>query len=170
MSSHESEDAEPPEPPGSGSVRLNHQLIAAIGAGDIRAVRRALKAGANPNTSSNGYPLLTVAAVSRANDIAQALLDAGADVEARDNSGMTALMYLASIGSTDEHVLMFDALVAHGADVNATSAAGLRAADYTASLMNRWMALRLVSAHAEGAKPATRETLRTLQRHGSLGR
>lgn len=167
MSTHESEAA---KPSGSNPSRVNQQLIAAIGAGDIRAVQRALSAGADPNTYSDGYPLLIVAAVSRANDIAQALLDAGADVEARDNSGMTALMYLASIGSTKEHLLMFDALVARGADVNATSATGLRAADYAASLMNRWMAPRLVSAHAEGAKPATRETLRSLQRHGSLGR
>ena len=53
-------------------------------------------------------------------EIAKLLLDAGADVEARDESGNTPLMNAASYGA----VMVLKVLLARGADINATDADG----------------------------------------------
>jgi ankyrin repeat protein len=47
-------------------------------------------------------------------DILQSLLDAGADINAKDTAGYTALMWAAGLGHTDTVKLLLD----HGADVH----------------------------------------------------
>ena len=65
------------------------------------------------------------------------LLDRGADVDARDRYGQTALMIAAHAG----HREVVEALIAHGANLNTTAKYGLSA-----------LMLTLVAGHAEVAR------------------
>lgn len=60
--------------------------------GNIEAVRLFLSAGMPPDKKSEGLPPLVEATRRGHTDIALALIDAGADVNAQDDRGATALM------------------------------------------------------------------------------
>lgn len=93
----------------------------------------------------------------RRNDVSTlaALLAAGADVDARDRHGQTALMLAARHGRRELAAL----LVAHGADLDVTAKYGLSA-----------LMLAVVNAHAELARDLARAGAdRTLTGNGAPG-
>jgi ankyrin repeat protein len=102
-------------------------LLDASVRGDAVAIRLALAKGADANRRYEGAdkdlagmtPLM-LAARSGTFDSVNALVDAGADVDARTATGVTALMLAA--GSSAEHTL--EALLSAGADLNARTDSG----------------------------------------------
>ncbi len=95
----------PPEPDQARSDRapviaprqeqpLSSSLLTAIQRGDKSTVNEYLNRGTSPNEiMANGAPLLKNAVVSSAMPVAELLLSRGADVNARDASGKTALFW-----------------------------------------------------------------------------
>ncbi len=93
------------------------ELLEAIRKDDNEGIGRLLGAGANPNESDPefGAPVLTWAARYGDPKIIKQLLDKGADVNARDRDGYTALHSAAFLG----HYRAVELLVQSGADANA---------------------------------------------------
>ena len=83
--------------------------------GSLSRMRLLHFAGANINSRSNGDMPLFVAAGEGRSDIVRYLLEEGADVNAREKLGDTALTEATYYG----HVALVKELLAHGADVNA---------------------------------------------------
>lgn len=102
-------------------------LAAAFGGPD--AVRTLLELGADPNQRSrnalNNTPLHACAAISHSVEMARMLLDRGADVNAVQHGGFTALHSAAFNGSTD----LVRLLLARGADRNLRTDDGQTAVD-----------------------------------------
>lgn len=113
------------------SQRREAPLIAAVEAGDSTILELLLKAGADVNRKpqENGPTPLMIAARSgcKINAI-RILTDAGAEMEARDAQGMTALMHAAKAGDLN----CVNALLRAGADVDATDNAGNKAINHAA--------------------------------------
>lgn len=87
---------------------------------DTAAVKVALQAGANPSGRIRGNPYLALAATHCLKDMAYALVEKGADVNAATYGGWTALMG-ASDNRCEEIVKL---LIAKKADVNAKTRQG----------------------------------------------
>jgi ankyrin repeat protein len=83
--------------------------------GSLSRMRLLHFAGANINSRSNGSMPLFIAAGEGRSDVVRYLLAEGADVNAREQLGDTALTEVAYYG----HVALVKELLAHGADVNA---------------------------------------------------
>ena len=99
---------------GQPSLRGN-ALAAAVVAGNVPAVRKALAQGANPNScDADGHPALMLAPNAAT---ATVLLDAGAKVDYLGRGNVTRLMDAARNGQDDIAQL----LLKHGAAVNARS-------------------------------------------------
>ena len=81
-----------------------------------------LEVGADPGrpTGDAGYTPLMLATANHAQDLAQALIKKGADVNAHNSGGVTALMIAAANGRAD----MVELLVRAGANVDAQSERG----------------------------------------------
>jgi TonB family protein len=95
-------------------------LMDAILAGDKARIQAALAMGDKiTDADASGWTPLMYAAGSYSSSGEEALLQAGADVNARSKRGETALMAGAAIGMADED------LIHAGADVNATNDAGM---------------------------------------------
>jgi len=98
-------------------------LIEAIENGNLKAAQSALKNGADANTRERRIPyrkaLMMVAAEGK-EDLALLLLEYGADVNAIDSDGHTALMEAANFG----HLNVVKFLLEHGANVNAAATVG----------------------------------------------
>jgi uncharacterized protein len=112
--------------------RLDGSLLTGARTGDYRAVEAALGSGANPNARdpdprSDGPTPLIYALKMLDERGALALLKAGADVNARDNSGWTPLMV--ATGKGDENVGMVLRLLQAGADREAEKWDGKTALD-----------------------------------------
>lgn len=88
--------------------------------GNIEAVRLFLSAGMSPDEKNDGLPPLLEASRRGHSEVALALIEAGADVNARDAYGVTAMMFAAICGSTE----VIDRLTEAGADVNAQDLGG----------------------------------------------
>ena len=86
--------------------------------GDVALVQEFIRSGADVNESCRpwhgGLSLLIRAIVSGYKDIALALLEAGADVHAKDSNGWTALHWACAMGSKE----MVEALINRGSRVN----------------------------------------------------
>jgi ankyrin repeat protein len=92
-------------------------LIEAIKNGNLEAAQTALKNGADPNERERCIPyrrFLMIAAAEGNEDIAKLLLEHGANVNAPDVDGNTALMNAASFG----YLNLVRLFVEHGANVN----------------------------------------------------
>jgi ankyrin repeat protein len=88
--------------------------------GDLAAVQRDLANKVDPNTSVGDDPVLFAAVRSGRLDVVEALLNAGADVNARDKTlGNTALMIAAG-----HHNDLIKPLVAAGAHIDAQNNIG----------------------------------------------
>ena len=83
--------------------------------GNIEAVRLFLSAGMSPDEKNEGLPPILEASRRGYSEVALALIEAGADVNARDAYGVTAMMFAAICGSAE----VIERLIDEGADVNA---------------------------------------------------
>ncbi len=150
-------------------AKVNRQLFLALYPCSVEAVKKALAAGANPSAKDDlgmGRPALAEAIISGKRSVVQLLINAGADVHAKDDyQGMNVLTYAANRGLTDivgdlieagvhpdetnangftplmyaavnEATRMIDVLVAYGADVNKTDNDGRTALMHMAEYGN----------------------------------
>src|SRR5689334_7763490 len=80
----------------------DYQLLVKSLEGDTPAVRSLLQQGVDPNTppgpNDRGMTALMFASWKGNNDIVRLLVQAGADINAKSNSGATPLMYAAMSG------------------------------------------------------------------------
>jgi hypothetical protein len=131
---------------------LSAQLVEAAKRGDLASVRRLLAKGAEANAKDPkmGIPALVYAASGSHLPVVEALLAAGANIEARDLVGGTALIVAASAGRTP----VVQALVGKGANVNARTRNG-QTALMLAALQGHRDTVR--SLLALGADPGIRD-------------
>lgn len=107
--------------------RQKFQLLALAAGGDNDLVFSVLlAAGADPNSVDNGEPALFNAIHARRWSRVDALLKAGADIDAPGQTGSPPVIYLAKI---NEYAAVED-FIARGADVRAKDRGGLTLADY----------------------------------------
>jgi ankyrin repeat protein len=130
-------------------------LLYAAGHGSAPAVKLLLEKGANPNTSyerenlvRNGPIALTkltplMMAPTSSPEAIQMLIDAGANVNARDGRGMTPLMFAAA--SDKPNLAILRILLKAGADQDVQSAIHQRARDWAAKF-NQPEVMRLLGA------------------------
>jgi ankyrin repeat protein len=88
--------------------------------GSLTRMRLLHFAGANINSRSHGYTPLAIAAGEGRSDVVRYLLAEGADVNARERLGESALTEAAYYG----HPALVGELLSHGADINAVGADG----------------------------------------------
>ncbi|MEU6710330.1 ankyrin repeat domain-containing protein [Nonomuraea sp. NPDC046802] len=125
------------------------QLYRAALDGETETVGRLLASGADPNKASEGedggLPLCAAAARDR-EEVAAVLLEAGAEVDGREDGGWTALLWAAANGS--DHTARV--LVGAGAEIDVTNDVG----DTPLTLAARRGALGVVQVLLEaGASP-----------------
>ena len=103
----------------SGLPKFNEQrqryFTQATVDGSLNRMRLLHFAGANINSRGNGSAPLFIAAGEGRSDVVRYLLAEGADVNAREQLGDTALTEAAYYG----HEALVNELLAHGADINA---------------------------------------------------
>ena len=92
-----------------------NDLITAVAYQDLDKVKNLVEAGVDINyqEESAGATALIMSAMYNFGDIARYLIEKGADISIKNNTGHTALM--ASAGSSEE---VFDLLVANGSDMS----------------------------------------------------
>jgi ankyrin repeat protein len=143
-------------------------LILAVESGNSSAVKFLIAKGANVNAVTvdrfeqvkNGpldlgkFTALTEAATENKLDMVRALLDAGADINARDVRGMTPLML--AIGTDHQDPEVISALLLKRPDVDAKSLSGETALDWARKFGDRWIidALKRAGAIESPAKAA----------------
>ncbi len=105
-------------------------LMLAIGEGEIEGIIAELDAGADPNEpneSGKETPLTAVSTEAKGNvEIAQLLIERGADVNIKNSEGRTALMYAAE----RNHIDYMNLLLKEGAEVNVQDYQGMTALMY----------------------------------------
>ncbi|GET27099.1 acyltransferase family protein [Prolixibacter sp. NT017] len=124
IGSQKSATAEPEQPAKQVEVKANPKvsLHEAIVLGDMEAVQQHIASGSDLNikeSSGGSSPLMTAATFGR-NEMAMALIEAGADVNFRNNNGSTPLHTAAFFCRTE----IVKALLAHGADTSVKNNAG----------------------------------------------
>ncbi|MFB3884843.1 MAG: ankyrin repeat domain-containing protein [Thermodesulfobacteriota bacterium] len=77
------------------STTAADELCEALNNGDVDTVQRMIEKGANINTrcDSKGQTLIMIAAFNANPSIVKMLMDKGADINAADRNGKTALMH-----------------------------------------------------------------------------
>jgi hypothetical protein len=117
-----------PEPPTAKVVESEISIHEAAWEGNIKAVEQHLASGTDVNAEDDLYgdtPLLWAAGFGH-KEVAALLIAKGADVNAKDDTGMTPLNYAAIGGHTE----VTELLIAKGADVNAKAADGVTPLDW----------------------------------------
>ncbi len=99
----------------------NLRLLHAAGRGDADEVEKGLSAGANVNAEKDGWTPLMLAARNGHAEIAKLLIEANADVYAKNQNGFTPLMFAAE----DGHAEIVKLLIKAKADVNAKNQNGV---------------------------------------------
>lgn len=140
---------------GPDKSSANDRLEAAYLASSPAEMRAALKDGANPNLCLEDSPLLCSAAAMGDIDAVEALLTAGADVNARGMLGLTPAMVVAWIGRNPEHSQVLERLIQAGADLSLREPGGRTALDLTRDIPNKTAMQILERAHAPSGRPAT---------------
>lgn len=97
------------------------------------------------SADERGFPPLVMAAYYDGAETVKVLLDAGADINARDRSGNTALMGATFKGYERTAGL----LISNGADVNARNYNGATALIFTATFRQTEIAKQLIKAGAD---------------------
>ncbi|PZD70711.1 hypothetical protein C1752_10226 [Acaryochloris thomasi RCC1774] len=115
-----------PESFASKSASTKPALIEATLAGDVGEVRSHLQSNADPNTTHNTNTALTYAARDGYTEIAQLLIDAGAEVNWIDREGVTPLI----LASLKGHTKIAQLLLHHGADKTVIDQWNRTALDY----------------------------------------
>ena len=108
---------------GAGSENFGDPLHNAAFRGDITSVRDLLENQSVPvdrRTAYGSYTALVLAGYTEHTNIVALLLDKGADVNAQDDMGMSALHCATYYGRTDTARL----LIEHGADLSLTNSCG----------------------------------------------
>jgi uncharacterized protein len=107
------------------STIFGGKLTKAAYKGNADEVEQLLKNGANPNERQMGITALMTACNRGHVDVVRILLEKGADVNAKDWEGWTALMAAAAGAAHDDNrnkeeecLEIVRLLIAHGADVN----------------------------------------------------
>ena len=122
----DAEDVEPtsdkvqePEPEASENTKKEEALLTAVKKGDLKAVKKAIKDGANPECRNKfGFTPLVLAALSGNVAIGTYLIeDANANVNAKNNVGMTAL-HVATVGDHAEFIRLLIGAGANSEQVN----------------------------------------------------
>jgi uncharacterized protein len=134
------------------SVDGGSLLLSAAGAGNTQLVQELLDRGAPVNyrqPQSEDTPLLLLAGNTEQTDNARILIQRGADVNARNWMGQTALFHAATGTNTG----MIELLVAHGADPNIRDGEGRTALTTASSLCQYWNIKALLT---HGADPLIR--------------
>ena len=122
-------------------------LVAAVMRNDTAEAIRLLAAGANPNEARLvGFPAIFFPVVFRNSELFHAMVAKGADVQARDASGSTALMWAAFNDAGDP--LMVEELLRLGVDPNAKNQAGETALTWAARRGNTRVVTALAKAGA----------------------
>lgn len=99
-------------------------LVMTAGSGDLETLKLFVEAGYSVNTTDAGIPAIVNAASNGHGDVVLYLIEAGADVNAADEVGTTALMRIASKCDQTEAVR---ALLKAGAKVEGVTAGGANA-------------------------------------------
>ena len=105
-------------------------LHEAVVEGNLEAIRQHIATGSDLNEqdpSGGASPLISAAAFGRT-EAAKALIEAGADLNYRNNNGATALITAAFLCHTE----IVELLLEHGADQNARNNAGATALESVA--------------------------------------
>ncbi len=118
----------------------------------------------NQKTIYRGMTLLMLACHSRSNYLLPELLSAGADVNAADDYGMTALMYAAS----KENMVAVNFLLGNGADKTARSSEGKDYEDYLREPDKRDTA-QLLADRTNADSPASGKSPGMVAGHKSFG-
>jgi len=123
--------------------QINRMLIVAVDHRNIRAVKRLLQLGADPNCRDrygmraltvslydgvSGIQLLQFPFYSHSHEIANVLLTRGADVNGRDTDGRTPLMRMSELGAPNEVA----SILGKGAKANAVDSSGSSALHWAA--------------------------------------
>lgn len=116
---------------------IDEQLVEAVDAVNLDEVHKAIAAGANVNVKvEDEMPLIQLVALRGDADLVKALIDAGANVDARDGDDRTALILNSWVGSSEGQLKALEHLIAAGANVNATDARGRSGLDGAAMFRN----------------------------------
>jgi ankyrin repeat protein len=92
-------------------IQDERDLYEAVEQNDFDEVKRLLDLGASPNTDDDGWTVLMLACAEGYKEIAELLIDRGAEVNAKDEDGNTAL-YFATL---EEHEDIIELLKENGA-------------------------------------------------------
>ncbi|TAL38913.1 MAG: ankyrin repeat domain-containing protein [Alphaproteobacteria bacterium] len=130
------------------SKSREEQLLQAIQFDKLEEAERLLTAGADPNAKSGvwGRPLLLAAARKQNGAFVRALIGTGADVNARSNTGETALM--AAVRQGYEGNIRY--LLSKGANAALTNAEGQSAADMSEKILEQ-NRMHMLSQALDGA-------------------
>ncbi|WP_054849042.1 ankyrin repeat domain-containing protein [Vulcanisaeta sp. JCM 14467] len=117
---------QPSQPP--PTISLDQQLLDAVKNGDLSKVIDLIKAGANVNVKDPTYGMtpLHYAVLGNRLDIVKYLIENGADINARDNTGKTPLHFAAKNGYLD----IVKYLIENKADINVKDNIGKTPLDY----------------------------------------
>ncbi|MGC3960253.1 MAG: ankyrin repeat domain-containing protein [Verrucomicrobiota bacterium] len=166
--------------PNAMDAQGNFALLNAVLARNAETTRVLLTGGADPDMlNPNRYPLLMLAVTDAANkEVAQALIEAKANVNALDPNGRTPLHWAAAGNRTE----LVELLVKAGADVNLRDGNGKTALDLTKSGRSTYpsgtlsfsaptgpgMAPHGQSASAKSTEPKPDDVATLLRKHGAL--
>jgi|GEM_PF-1526552 len=96
--------------------QLNEMLIKAAEEGKIKRIERLLKVGADPNAKRLGQPAIHWASSDNQLEAIKLLVKNGADIEARDNGGMSAFMHAVNYNPVNADIVKY--FIGAGADIN----------------------------------------------------
>ena len=100
-----------------------------------RLVKLLLDKGANPNAAFRGTNILMNIVSNQTNiEILDLMLSHGADINARDQNGLTPLMY--ATYNKEKPELIITELLKHGANPKLTDNKGHNASDYITNCLN----------------------------------
>lgn len=132
------------EPTPEQIVEWTKLLYEAVKNDDVEWVKLCINHGAYVNARVGGGSTVLMSANSK--DVADVLIKAGADVNAKDTNGLTALIFTTS----HDRKAIAELLIKAGADVNAKTNDGLTALMYVTYSGRKDIAELLIKAGADG--------------------